>query len=427
MRWLGVIFITCGTVWLGYGVGQSDFTEIILGFSMAFGGYVLFNSLNQTSLAIRDMIVLGLFLRIILFPSFPHLSDDIYRFVWDGQMMHNGYNPYSHTPRDIQGTIVLPELYDKLNSQTYYSVYPAVNQAIFWLATCFDASLTRSVLVIRLFLMVFDVLLLIILLRWFKKMNLPESRAAWIFLNPLLIVETYNNLHFEIIMIALIVITIYFLRRIILSSILLALAIATKLIPLIFLPLIAFNNSIKHRAVRFGLITISTLVLMMPILLSSHHTGFFESINLYFQTFEFNASLYYILRWMGYQWKGYNMIQWIGPILSLVTLVIVLYLSWTARTKEKATWPMFIALILTTYYLMSTTVHPWYIINILVFGVIAGLRYPIIWSFVCIMSYSAYAQNPVEESLLWSSIEYATLLIAFASEWPAIKNLLSGE
>ena len=55
---------------------------------------------------------------------------------------------------------------------------------------------------------------------------------------------------------------------------------------------------------------------------------------------------------------------------------------------------------------MSTTVHPWYIINLVIISVFTGYIYPIIWSFTCLLSYSAYKDSGVEEEPLLILIEY---------------------
>ena len=47
------------------------------------------------------MIKIGLVFRLIILISTPNLSQDFYRFFWDGQLILNGFNPYLNTPNQI--------------------------------------------------------------------------------------------------------------------------------------------------------------------------------------------------------------------------------------------------------------------------------------------------------------------------------------
>ena len=57
--------------------------------------------------------------------------------------------------------------------------------------------------------------------------------------------------------------------------------------------------------------------------------------------------------------------------------------------------------ILSIYFFISTTVHPWYIINLIILGILSGYLYPVLWSMTVFWSYSAYGVEIVEEKLNW--------------------------
>jgi hypothetical protein len=138
--------------------------------------------------------------------------------------------------------------------------------------------------------------------------------------------------------------------------------------------------------------------------------NFGSSIDLYFRSFEFNASIYYLTREVGFWVVGYNVIQYIGPGLSLVTLLSVLAIS---LFRSRLKWNVFqvICVGLSIYFLLATTVHPWYIITLVGLAPLCGWRFPLLWSGVAILSYSHYAGGGFEENYFLITIEYIVLFV----------------
>jgi len=62
------------------------------------------------------------------------------------------------------------------------------------------------------------------------------------------------------------------------------------------------------------------------------------------------------------------------------------------------------------YFLLSTTIHPWYIATPLLFSVFTKYKFPIVWSFVVILSYSAYGINGFSENLWLVALEYLIVI-----------------
>ena len=67
---------------------------------------------------------------------------------------------------------------------------------------------------------------------------------------------------------------------------------------------------------------------------------------------------------------------------------------------------------LSIYFLLSTTVHPWYVITPLSISVFTNYKYLLVWSFTVILSYSAYGINGFNEQLWMLGLEYV-LVISF--------------
>ena len=129
-------------------------------------------------------------------------------------------------------------------------------------------------------------------------------------------------------------------------------------------------------------------------------------IYLYFQKFEFNASIYYLVRWAGYQIYGYNIIATAGLIMGVVVCVLILLLAYFEKRSDMISLPVLMLFSLSIYFMFATVVHPWYIATLVFLSVFTKYRYAIAWSFLVILSYSAYQTETYTENYLLIAIEY---------------------
>ena len=78
------------------------------------------------------------------------------------------------------------------------------------------------------------------------------------------------------------------------------------------------------------------------------------------------------------------------------------------------------------YLAFSTTVHPWYIIPAIAFGILSGLWFPWVWSGVIMLSYLQYGENSVEQMPLLWLIEYTLVGVALLVDLRYKKPLFHG-
>ena len=392
--------------------------NLLFAYISAFVSYLF---IIQEKESFRLLVGIGILTRISLFFSLPSLSDDIYRFIWDGTLLSNGIHPFDQLPgyyldQNIPG--INNALYEKLNSPQYFTIYPPINQLIFWLsATIGNGNWLVSTNTIRTLLLVADLASLWMIGQILKQLNKSTNLALWLFLNPLLILEFVGNGHFEGFVLFFLLAGIYWFQKSknMLSASGLGLAIGTKLLPLIYLPavfLAGLRNKKWHISIIAGFIAVISL---LPMLNSSFITGMQNSLNLYFQKFEFNASIYFIAREIGFWLYGYNKIAEIGPLLSILSLLAILGISVFASVKKWSLAKAFL-FILFTYLLFATTVHPWYTIPLIAFGILSGYYFTIVWSLMIFVTYLGYSESGFHLSNWLVLLEYLVVSIVLILE-----------
>src|SRR5690606_10877791 len=234
---------------------------------------------------------------------------------------------------------------------SHFSNYPPINQLFFAIAALFAGkSIFGSVVVLRVLIILADVGILYFGKKLLEKLNLPIKNIFWYFLNPFIIIELSGNLHFEGVMLFFFVWGLFLLfnGKWFWTAVLIGISISVKLIPLLFLPLFlkyfisnATSAPLSDRKLNwpkllkfYCIIGITILMTFLPFLSSEFIQNFSATIALWFQNFEFNGSVYYLIRWLGFQVVGWNIIETVGKILPVLVFLFVLGIAFFRKNKE---------------------------------------------------------------------------------------------
>ena len=140
--------------------------------------------LSDSKFSFWWLLGVGLFFRGSLFFFAPQWSEDGVRFLWDGELLRQGQNPYQMTPAQVQEERGQEEaeyrtqLFEELNSPHYYSVYPPLNQVLFWGAAQFaQGNLEKGYLALRLLLLLGEVGVFLLLCWLLARIGLPKNRS----------------------------------------------------------------------------------------------------------------------------------------------------------------------------------------------------------------------------------------------------------
>ena len=410
-----------------YDLIRTDYIKLVTLYVALFFLFYKLVQLLKTNIKLLTYLAFGF--RAIFILAIPNLSQDFYRFIWDGRMILEGFNPYLFTVESFIGKDVFPvvqaqELYNGMGNlnASHFTNYPPINQLCFVIAGLFSGkSILGSVIVMRLLIIAADFGTLFYGTKLLEKLKLPAHNIFWYILNPFIIIELTGNLHFEGVMIFFLIWSLYLLHigKWKFAAIVLALSVSVKLIPLIFLPLIFQKLGLKKSIVFYIIIGITTLLLFLPFYSSEFINNYTETVALWFSNFEFNASIYYIAREIGYTFRGYNEIAIIGTVTPVLVILFVLVITFFRKNKTTIQLITAMLLALSFYYFTATTVHPWYVATLLMLSVFTKYKFPLVWSFVIILSYLAYLNLDTadkSENLWIIALEYLVVYSVFFYE-----------
>lgn len=437
-----VVFISLSILFYGvfcYDLERSDFIKLISLYGALFFISYKIIQINQDRFWLLAGI--GLLFRLIFLMATPNLSQDFYRFIWDGRLVLQGISPYLFTPENYLGdssslhsvgmTIVqAQDLYAGMGNLngSHFSNYPPINQLCFTIAAFFAGkSILGSIIVMRVLIILADIGILYFGKKLLLKLQINPKQIFWYFLNPFIIIELTGNLHFEGVMLFFLIASLYLLyqKKWVWSAVLLGVSVSVKLIPLLFLPLFYrwflnnFNKGLFKLAGFYFIVLATVILTFIPFLSAQFISNFSETISLWFQNFEFNASIYYIIRWIGFKIVGWNLIETVGKILPVMVILFLIIVSFFRNNKTLSDLITGLLIGISFYFLLSTTVHPWYIATPLLLSVFTKYRFPIVWSLIVMLSYSAYELEGFSENLWLVALEYIIVIGFFI--WETIK------
>jgi hypothetical protein len=201
-------------------------------------------SRDSRSLLVVGLIFAALFrLSIIFYP--PYLSDDIYRYVWDGRVQAAGINPYRYIPADEQlAGLRDTKIYPNINRRDYaHTIYPPVAEGAFFLIT----RVSQSVTWMKVFMVVSEALAVWALLQLLASFGLGRQRVLIYAWHPLTVWEFAGSGHVDALAIAFIALALLARRKHgeTLIGFWLACATCVKVFPAVLLPAVYLRRSWK--------------------------------------------------------------------------------------------------------------------------------------------------------------------------------------
>lgn len=194
--------------------------------------------LKPSRTAVWLTIIFAVLFRLAILFHPPYLSDDIYRYIWDGRVQSAGINPYRYVPAAPELSSLRDDrIYPKINRRDYaHTIYPPLAQLIFFLTT----RISESVTWMKLTIFGFELLVGWTLLQLLNSLGMPRQRLLLYAWHPLIVWEFAGSGHVDAVAIALIALGFLTLQRNLKLASGCALAGATliKLFPLVLLPAI---------------------------------------------------------------------------------------------------------------------------------------------------------------------------------------------
>lgn len=290
--------------------------------------------------------------RLTLLPLHPSTSSDVNRYLWEGMVQTQGFNPYILPPNAPQLAATSDRqvlVYREVNHAHLASIYPPFAQLLFRL----NASLVGgSLMGWKVILLAFDALLAIAvwsLLRGRGKQTLGVIAVLWC---PLLLLESYEGGHLDLVGVALLAAAIAAMeqRRWAVSAVAVALSINVKYLwPAFAVPLLAARAADGRRMLAFlGLVAIAAAACWLP-----YREGVpfaLATARTFAEDWAFNDPIFELLRAM----PGPG---WLPMMLVLVGLsaLAILLIRRGPMDPWRDTW-----LLSATALLVSPVAYPWY-------------------------------------------------------------------
>ena len=330
----------------------------------------------------RAALIVAVLLRLVAAFAPPSLSDDLFRYVWDGRVQAAGHHPYKFAPADpMREELRDAAVYPRINHPEIPTIYPPLAELLF-------AALAKAGLGVtgfKLALGILDLGVVFVLARLLDALSLPRARAILYAWNPLAIVETAGSGHVEPLGIALLLLALVWLvqGRPTRAGAAFGAAIQAKLLPLILVPGVVRRMKTGAVLVTIGVV----LAIDAPYAIRGpafgggvltyahrweHGSLIFPALRALFERADLAPHLKGAIAWMQSRWGSADTRIWdvlyrsVWPEELARISVLGLAVGWAIIQSFRPIDPAHEArLVLGGAILLAPTLHPWYVLWVL--------------------------------------------------------------
>ena len=330
-------------------------------------------------------------LRLAALPLDPVLSDDGYRYVWDGRrVVEARASPYANRPSEVAG--MDGALYARLNSKGYYSVYPPVSQGVFATAAWVGRGEVRTTWwAIKALTTLAELVGIAALL------SIATPAAVMLYAwHPLAILEIAGQGHTEGLFVGAFGVLAWALgRRPVFAGLATAAAVGVKLWPVAFIPFV-LSCAGRRGAISLG---IGIMVIALPFASPGTAAHVAESLRLYAGSFDWYAPLYLGLKWLTWPVTGPSAGQIAAGGLTMVWIFVVAGLVVMNDGSDRRRW---VVMVTAAYVALSPVLHPWHLLPLLIcLPLLQNHLAPVVWLVsLSVATYLRYVGSSIGYSLV---------------------------
>jgi hypothetical protein len=314
----------------------------------------------------------ALVFRLALVPATPVLSNDIYRYLWEGRVGLAGMNPFSHPPDDPALEALRDGNYENINHRDLAAIYPPLAQSVFMAGAAIAPRLTMQ----KILFVIFDLAsVLIIALILAARGRDPAASVVYAW-NPLVVVEFAHSGHLDSLGIFLLLSGILFLerRRHFAGALMVVLSFLAKYFTGILAPFFL----LRKRFVKWiPLYVLLAAAAYLPF--ADAGTKLFGSLKLYASQWEFNSLVFTLLRITG-----------LDSVAARRLLLVLLLAFSFHQAHRRSDFLRYSYLVIGCALLLSPTVYPWYVCWIVPFLCFYPNRAWILFTFLVVASYTVH-------------------------------------
>ena len=377
----------------------------VVGYTFSIGGmlwfFLCFHRANSKHF-LWFLCIVGILSRLI-FIGYP-ISDDFYRYTWEGFIQKQGFNPYLTSPEDPSLSSYRDATWEQINHKDYPAIYPPVSMLVFRVLANFYPSPEPW----RILLILSEILTGIFLILLIQKQNISFATFTFFALNPYILVFSIGEAHLDTLQLPFLVGSLYFFKQALSSShnttspvkftqqkwqhffaaismLLLGLSIFIKFWTICCIPAFVHKKTLPWLlllplpALLYGLYLPETSTNTYSGWIGLWHSfgELFYSLRSFAQDFTFNSLFHSLLQpWLG------TYAHWVG--IALLTSVTGIHLLLEHRVERN------ILVLLICSFVVTPTVHPWYLLLAIPFLTLTPNR-----SFILLTTLTFYALLPM--------------------------------
>ena len=345
-------------------------------------------------------------LRIMFIWRAPELSDDIFRYLFDGLMSLLGHNPYAAAPADVlTDNQYMQLLISRVNHPHLSTIYPPAAQFVFTLGAGIG-----GITGMKLCLVVIDLMSCALIIMILNKLELDRANAVLYAWHPLPVIEVAASGHIDAagIFFLFLTLTVIITREInrrqenctfgktlwsrsqitwaCFAGFVFALSVLTKWVPLMFLPgILLIIPPGPRRFAVLGFLTAATVMIafFLPEITNSFHT-----LSVFTANWEFSGFIFRSLR--AITGSGQAARVFIVTGFTIISVIIYGRFLKTRRSpalfRTRMLFKTFYFLSI-TFLLLTPTLHPWYALYLAAFLPFAAGPAGIVFSWSVFLAY----------------------------------------